>query len=92
LIKAVDYYRSKNPELAKQFYYALDECIENIRQFPEAFLLTQRGVRRARVDGFPYLIYYVVDPDAIFIYALAHNKRDQNYWLGRLGDDTQDTT
>ncbi len=84
LIRISESYRARSPELAAQFYLALEACFENIRLFPEAFKLVKFGVRRIHLEGFPYIVYYVVDPDAIFIYAIVHNKQDQDYWHSRF--------
>ena len=84
LIRAAEFYRNRSPEEAKRFQAALDVCFEHIRLFPEAFKEVEFGVRRIHLEGFPYIVYYIVDPDAIFIYAIAHNKKDQTYWHTRV--------
>jgi plasmid stabilization system protein ParE len=42
--------------------------------------------RRKRIKRFPYVIIYTLDPDAIYIVAVAHNQRDPDYWLHRLDE------
>ena len=47
------------------------------------------GVRRKSLARFPYSVLYTVDPDVLYIVAVAHQKRRPNYWLRRLslGDE-----
>ena len=33
---------------------------------------------------FPYNVVYLLDPDAVFIIAVAHQSRHPDYWLRRL--------
>ncbi len=84
LIKISELYRNQSIEQAKQFQDDLTVCFESIKLFPEAFKLVKFGVRRIHLERFPYVIYYTVDPDAIFIYAIAHVKQDQTYWHRRV--------
>lgn len=39
---------------------------------------------------FPYQLVYLIEPDAIYIIALAHLKRQPNYWLYRLSEPGRD--
>ena len=43
------------------------------------------GVRRKVMQRFPYNLLHTVDPDVLFIVAIAHQKRRPEYWLKRLG-------
>jgi toxin ParE1/3/4 len=91
LIKISEFYRDKSPDLVLRFQAALEVCFENIRLFPEAFKMVKFGVRRIHLEEFPYIVYYMVDPDAIFIYAIAHNRQDQDYWHHRVSGSQQDS-
>jgi plasmid stabilization system protein ParE len=85
LIKAIEYYRNRNPEKARVFGRAVQAAIRSILEFPEAsFQIHSLGVRRSRIDGFPFHIIYILDPDALFILAIAHENRKPNYWTNRL--------
>ena len=84
LIKTAEFYRNRSAEEAQRFQTALEICFEHIRLFPEAFREVGFGIRRIHLEGFPYIVYYAIDPDAIFIYAIAHNKKDPTYWHSRV--------
>jgi toxin ParE1/3/4 len=83
LIRTREHYRNITPALGQEFSSAFKECLKNISDFPETFKDLGDDVRRASVPKFPYFVYFVVDPDCIFIYAIAHQKQDQTYWRNR---------
>lgn len=87
LVEAIEYYRSISPDLARAFKKAFDEAIAEIHQFPEIAPWIQPSTyqaRRKNLEKFPYYIAYLIEPDCIFIAAVAHNRRDPGYWLSRL--------
>ncbi len=85
-LNAVEYYRGKSPELARDFYEEVNRAIEDLLEFPEASIVIHPlGVRRKVMQRFPYNVLYTVDPDVLYILAIAHQKRRPDYWLQRLG-------
>ena len=84
LIRAREHYRNLSPEASTEFSQAFRECLQDIVQFPETFKDIGDGVRRAHLPRFPYFIYYTIDPDCIFVYAIAHHKQEQSYWQRRM--------
>lgn len=86
-IQATEYYRNISPELSRKFIDAFYEVIADINLFPEmAVQIHPIGVRRISMKKFPYNLLYILDPDAIFIIALAHHNRHPDYWLHRLSE------
>jgi len=43
-----------------------------------------RSVRRMQMTKWRYSIIYTIEPDHIFVVALAHQSRRQRYWRPRL--------
>jgi toxin ParE1/3/4 len=69
---------------------AFDELLEHLKQFPETGVQVHPiGVRRLVMKKFPYKIFYIADPDAIFVVAVAHERRHPEYWLHRLDEPGQ---
>jgi toxin ParE1/3/4 len=86
LLNAVEYYRERSSELARDFYEELNRAIEDLLEFPESSpVIHPIGVRRKVLQRFPYDVLYTVDPDVLYIVAIAHQKRRPDYWLQRLG-------
>ncbi len=84
LFKIQEHLRGISPGLARQFNTAFQERLMDILEFPEAFPEVMPPIRRALISKQPYFIFYSIDPDAIFIYAIAHQKRDPFYWMSRV--------
>jgi toxin ParE1/3/4 len=82
--KTREHYRNIDPELAKDFSADFRRVVEEVLDFPEAFPSVGGDVRRARMSRYPYLIYYSIDPDAIYIFAVSHQRKDQDYWRPRM--------
>ena len=86
LLDAVEYYRNRSPDLASAFYEDALHLIKELLEFPElAPVKHPIGVRSQPLRRFPYSVLYTVDPDVLYIVAIAHQKRRPNYWLRRLG-------
>jgi hypothetical protein len=87
LVEAVEYYRAISVQLARTFKDTYDWAIEEILEFPETSPLIPIAnveARRKNLGRFPYHVVYVIDPDAIYIYAVAQSHREPLYWLERL--------
>ena len=90
LRKAAHRSETVQPGLGRRF---LDEVIQTRRalaEMPLRFPLLRDipitfGVRRALCRSFPYaLVFTIVDSNAIRILAVAHIRRQPNYWIDRL--------
>jgi len=83
---AIQYFGSRDAELAVRFSQALDEAVAEIAAGPQRWPQTVAGCRRHRVGGFPYAVVYAVESEAlVVVYAIAHLRRDPAYWVERLG-------
>jgi plasmid stabilization system protein ParE len=91
LNKAFEWFRVRSSVAqATQFLDAIDTGLAEIQAFPEAHqIIHPSGIRRSRVAGFRYSIIYLVDPDAIYIMAIAGDYRKPNYWLHRLDPNNE---
>ena len=64
--------------------FEVDRARQRIIDFPNAWHPLGDGVRRCRLDRFPYGLIYLVDGDDIAIVAVAHLSRNPDYWRDRL--------
>ncbi len=78
-----EWYESQRPGLGEEFLVTLRERLETIRNFPEAFPIIYRDVRRAVVSRFPYVVFYVVRPARVAALAIVHQSRDPAIWPRR---------
>jgi hypothetical protein len=58
-------------------------ALERIEEAPQRFPVALRDIRKARVRRFPYVVYYVILPDAISVIAIMHGRRDPRRWQQR---------
>jgi plasmid stabilization system protein ParE len=79
-------FRTASPGRAAAFRKAIGETVESVLAFPEAYRVVHEeiGARHIRVNGFPYFLVYLIDPDTIFVIAVMHERQDPDYWLDRL--------
>ncbi len=85
IIKAVDYYKNINPELAKEFLYRIREAKEYIIQVPFGFQIKYKEVRTLLLKQFPYHIHYIIDTSTneIIILAIIHAYKNPADYTGR---------
>ena len=82
-LEAAAWYTARGPELGTAFRNAVSAVLEAIEETPQRFPVALRDVRKARVRRFPYVVYYVVQPEAIAVIAIIHGRRDPRRWTGR---------
>lgn len=76
--RALEYYLSQGPDLARRLISAIDEKIEEIREAPTRWPIWRApNLRRILVTTFPYVLIYRLDaPDDVSIVALLHQHQD----------------
>ena len=76
-------------EVAEAFAAAVHTALADICVMPTRWpLKDRRGIRGCRLHRFPFTIIYYHNEraDLIWVFAIAHSKRDQNYWRERIFD------
>lgn len=84
LTEAVLYYDAKAPGLGDRFLAEVRVATSRIERYPEIARVVEFGVRAKVLVNFPYSLMYVVDPDEMFIVAVAHQSKRPAYWVDRL--------
>jgi len=77
LTEAHAHYQGLADGLGDQFVVALDELFARLTEFPRSAPLVAgyREVHRAVVRGFPYVIFYRLQPDRIDVLRVLHAAR-----------------
>src|SRR5262245_56485244 len=83
LLEAQAWYRQRSEVAAQAFTLEIDRALNAIAAAPERWPLRPRGERRFILSTFPYAVLYRVRQDAIFITAVAHQRRRPGYWQRR---------
>ncbi len=83
---AFEWYEHQFKGLGDEFLFELNQAVIRIRQYPESCPVDKAGMRRVLLSRFPYGLWYVVKPDSITVYAVAHLHREPNYWIDRSSE------
>lgn len=85
LVDATAYYELEFAGLGTRFKNEVVLAIRRITGNPEAWAAERGEIRKCLLHKFPYKILYSIEPDHIFIIAIAHQHRRPDYWVDRLG-------
>jgi plasmid stabilization system protein ParE len=79
LLEAHDWYEEQQVGMGAEFSDALEKTITRIETMPEMYAIVLRGVRRAKLRRFPYLIYYRLLDDRIEVMGYCTAAVTQNF-------------
>ena len=85
--EAIDWYDGLSRRLGNDFLRDLEQSLERINTFPEAWALFLATTRRCRLRKFPYGIVYRLMPMGIQVIAVMHLHRQPDYWAERIEAD-----
>jgi plasmid stabilization system protein ParE len=82
------YYTKVAKELAASFRFEIERAVTRMRLNPLLCPPYGRGsFRKCFVRKFPYVIYFFVLDDSIWITSIAHERRQPGYWLNRKWEE-----
>jgi hypothetical protein len=84
--RAADWYRSQDDgsRLVARFERAVIRELEHVARAPERWPVVRGRYRQKLFAGpFPYALIYRVETGAVFLVALAHQRRRPGHWAGR---------
>jgi hypothetical protein len=82
VLAAVEYYVQFDVKLGLKFAGSVKEAISLLEIYPEGrpVLFDKHGVkmRRARINGFPYALYFVYNKieNVLYLYGVMHERKD----------------
>ena len=76
-------YEGRERGLGDRFLDEVEEGLQRIQQFPQLWPLYEGEYRRYLLKRFPYGLIYRIDPEQIFIMAVAHLHRRPGYWTSQ---------
>lgn len=83
LFDAVAYYDDIDLALGNRFIQEIEQTLDQIEQFPQAWASLSANSRRCRLTSFPYGVVYQIVPQGIMILAVMHLQRKPDYWSNR---------
>lgn len=84
LIESALFYDSRRAGLGDEFLSEVDVAVAGICANPDLGRRGAHGTRSDRTKRFPFRLVYLVQPDRIWIVAVAHLSRRPGYWAGRM--------
>lgn len=91
LHSAALWYDERRENLGDELMAAVATTVQPITATPELFPVwpgvseAAPTIRKAPVDGFPYVVAFEQHEEFILVVAVAHQKRRPLYWLARAG-------
>ena len=80
---AADWYEARRAGRGSVFLAAVQQVLDAIGAKPESHPEVYGDVREALVSGFPYAVYYRIEPAQVTILAVFHTSRDPADWQRR---------
>ena len=74
--EAADWYDQRLDGLGERFLLALHEGIASIQDAPFQYPIHTRSIRRARIERFPYGVYFVANESSVTVLAVMHLMRN----------------
>jgi len=82
--EAFNWYEDRQAGLGVEFYRELTRCLEFIVENPSLARVVYRGLRKRKLERFPYLIVYKVMSVSISVVSVFHGSRNPAIWKKRV--------
>ena len=81
---AYSYYENKQFRLGIKFFDAIEDILDVVLEYPDAFPIEFDKVRKAAVKKFPFIILYTTIDTIIYVVAVFHTGQEPSKWKERL--------
>lgn len=85
ILEAIAWYEKSSEGLGDEFFIAIENEKHFIEQNPSHYEDKYKGIRKAIIKRFPYILYYKIESTSdVLVYAVLHMKRSSKLWKGRV--------
>ena len=84
MTEASVFYEAASPNLGVDFLDDVQRGVDLLRAQPAVGQSVGRELRRIVLHRFPFCLIYAAEVDAIVIIAVAHQRRQPDYWRERV--------
>ena len=77
---AFAYYEQRQAGLGTDFLRACDASFSAVSRMPLAYREVRPRVRRALLRRFPYMVFFVPEPERVAIIGLVHVRQSPETW------------
>jgi plasmid stabilization system protein ParE len=81
---AIDYYEEQRAGLGFEFAQEVEQALERVNHYPEAWSPLSSRVRRCLVNRFPYSVIYKIRREFLIIVAIQNHHREPESWRSRF--------
>ena len=82
--EAIDYYDKQRVGLGLEFQGEVQQALDRIRHYPQAWSSLSSRVRRCQVNRFPYSVIYEARSELLIIVAIQHHHQKPKSWRARI--------
>lgn len=80
---SIDWYEIRSEGRGKDFYESVEKTIRRILENPNQFPPFNENLKKAKVAGYPYNVFFFEVNELVFIQAVLHHKRSYKKMLKR---------
>jgi hypothetical protein len=80
---SIDYYENCKKGLGKEFASEVFKTIQRILNYPKAWAVLDKNIRRCLTFRFPFGVLYYQDGETIIVLAVMQLNRKPDYWQDR---------
>ena len=77
-------YEERLDGLGERFLDEVEKSFNRIKSDPYLYQEIEEGVRRSITHTFPYIVFYTIEKDTVFILAVIHAAQNPEYIANRL--------
>jgi plasmid stabilization system protein ParE len=81
--ESFDWYAARSAGTALRFTDAVNVALDEVSRDPERFAKIDERHRERLVKRFPFRVIYRIVESRIIVVAVAHAKRNPDYWTAR---------
>ena len=87
------WYEQQTRGLGESLLLVVGDAIRRAEMLPRAHLLLRRQpeVRRVLTAGFPYRVFFIVEPERLIVFRVLHGARGENPWTGAVSEPPTNT-
>jgi plasmid stabilization system protein ParE len=78
--RAFAWYEEQRSGLGGQFREELENTLARVAKNPQSNPVVRARTRRAVLHRFPYLVFYIAEPEEIVVLACLHASRNPDQW------------
>lgn len=84
IVDAYEWYENQGIGLGNEFVRCIDDKLNAVLRNPLHYQIIHKSIiRRALVNRFPSLIYFIQEENSVVVFAILHQHRNSNFWQSR---------